>query len=256
MVLLLVGCTINQPEIMPAETADVVDIVWEYIALGDMRTASADWPYLYANHIEEDLGVRVTVLNKASISQTSVTLLELVRNLEPLREAIRKAEVVTVWTGGHMVEETLIRHYQPCHSEGVDAFGRDLDSIIFEILALRRGKPTIIRLLEFYQFRVAVLRELNLLDEKKACLIAYNEQIHQVASKYRIPVAPVHQAFNGINGNEDSEEKGYQSTVYAFSREGDECIADLLSQLGYDPITHLGKWVWAAPDPNEVVTLD
>ena len=158
------------------------------------------------------------------------------RESDWLRKKLSEAEIVTVWTGGYQVREPLTTHYLACESADVDAFANYLDDIIAEILILRGSDDTIIRLLDFYQYRITVLKEMGLLEEKKACLKAYNERINQVSNKYQIPTASVYLSFNGPNGDEDPADKGYLVDINHFSHEGDVNIATLLRQLGYAPL--------------------
>ena len=209
---------------------------WDYLALGDTRTAIGSWPDLYAAHIETDLGVQICVQNWGSGSQTSEALLVEIRENASLRFAIQQAEVLTVWTGGYTVWEALTKEYVSCGESLVKDFGNDLDQIIAVILGLRNPNPTIIRLLTFYQLRVNVLRELGFQEEKAHCLAAYNEQVHRVGARYNIPVAQVHLAFNGPEGDDDPEELGYLKDMIQYSPEGDAVIADLLRELGYEPV--------------------
>ena len=223
------------PEPSPSPPLEDVTVEWDYLALGDTRTAVGDWPARYASHLETDLGVQVEIQNWGSGSQTSDALLREIIENDSLRFAIRHAEIVTIWTGGHTAREALTKALADCPVSQVYAFGRDLDRIISIILGLREPDTVIIRLLEFYQPEVRVLDDLGLLEEKTRCLTAYNEQIHRIGSRYNVPIAPVYQAFNGLDGNEDPQESGYLKNIIHFSTEGDEVIAGLLRYLGYEP---------------------
>lgn len=119
----------------------------------------------------------------------------------------------------------------------VEAFGSDLDQIVAEILALRDRGDTIIRLLEFYQVRVKVLDELDMLRDKRACLNAYSGRIRLIGAKYVIPVAPIHMAFNGPDGAKDANDKGYFLNDTQQSAAGDSAIVSLLRELGYRTVS-------------------
>jgi hypothetical protein len=229
------GCQESQPLPTPTKIPSSIR-EWDYVALGDTRTASADWPERYAEYIEADLanlGISVTVHNWASGEQTSEGLLALIQDTPILRDQIRKAEVITLWTGGHTVREMLTNHNIACDPELVEAFGHDMKKILAQIISLRSQNPTIIRLLEFYQPRVNILRGLGILEEKNLCLSAFNQRLHEVAEIYQIPVARTHHAFNGLDGNSDAMESGYLNNPYDISAAGNERIASLLQELGY-----------------------
>lgn len=209
---------------------------WDYVALGDSRTAYADWPEHYAAHIEADLadlGVSVTVHNWASGEQSSEELLAMILDNPNLRDQISKADVITVWTGGFVIREMLVNHNIACDPRSVEAFGQDMEKILSLIISLRGRNPTIIRLLEFYQPRVNILNELDILEEKNLCLNTLNQRLHEAAEIYEIPIARIQQAFNGLDGNKDPSEAGYLKTPYNFSFSGNERIAALLQELGY-----------------------
>jgi hypothetical protein len=197
-------------------------------------TAMAKWPELYAELIEEDIGASVTVHNWGSGEQSSERLLELLHNNPNLRRQISQADVITVWTGGYTIRKMITEESASCSYEEVEAYGRDIEEILSLIINLRGQKPTIIRLLEFFQPRINVLEKLGILDEKNQCLSDINQRLHQAAAKYDIPVAPVHHAFNGPEGRTDSGEAGYLENVRMFSHTGDELIAALLLELGYE----------------------
>ena len=229
------GCQDSQLLTMPTKLPDPPRIHWDYVALGDERSASSDWPEFFADIIEADLGFPdVSVHNLASGEQTSEDLLALLRTNPSMRAQISSAEVITVWTGGYVIRELLTNHNLACDPAVVDAFGNDLEKILDQIIILRGQNPTIIRLLEFFQPRVNVLDDLGILEEKNICLHTINMRLHQVAAKYEIPVAPTQHAFNGLDGNTDSMEAGYLANVYKFSIAGNEQIAMLLQELGYE----------------------
>lgn len=100
VIFLLAACGSSDPAVTPNASAVQQSAVWDYVALGDARTADADWPDLYAVHVETDLGVEVRVHNWASVNQTSEALLDSLRENESLRQIVARAEIVTLWTGG------------------------------------------------------------------------------------------------------------------------------------------------------------
>src|SRR3712207_6481959 len=71
----------------------------DYVALGDSLAAGvgAQRGYVdrYAEHLREDTGAGVRVVNLGVSGQTAPQLLEALRNDPPTREAVRGAEVVT-----------------------------------------------------------------------------------------------------------------------------------------------------------------
>lgn len=212
------------PTAVPAE-------VWDYVALGSMA-ASSTFPDLYAAYIEADLGVKVKVQNLGSRSETDGTLLWKLQKDEIVRAKVSEAEVVTVWTAAKDVFYGLTWPLLDCEPK-VEALRETLGPIIAEILALRAGQRTIVRLLEYYNW-VGLLRQKGLLEKKLPCFEALNELVHQVGSQYGVAVAPVAEAFNGPEGDHDPGEYGYIDDLGFFlSPEGDAAVADLLREVGY-----------------------
>jgi lysophospholipase L1-like esterase len=64
-----------------------------------------------------------------------------------------------------------------------------------------------------------------------------NEHIAASAQRNNIPMARVHQAFNGVNGNEDPVLKGLISGDGLHPNDrGHEVIAEAFRGLGYAPL--------------------
>ena len=208
---------------------------WDYVALGDSRMSVTSYPDNYAAHIEADLGVKVNLQNKAYGNYADSTLLYHIRNDDLWREEISEAEVVTILTIDAFLFTELYSS-NPCVGGYVEDFGKNLDDIISEIYSLRGRRKTIIRLIDNYHFYVNVHIERGVFETKKMCVKAYNDRLHEVASKYDIPVVPLYLAFNGPNGEEDPDEKGYFIDGINTNETGDIIIADLLRELGYEPL--------------------
>jgi hypothetical protein len=188
---------------------------WDYVALGDSRTAWTSYPDDYAAHIETDLGVKVTVHNEAIGGLWTSDQLWYFHNDDSWREKISEAEVVT---------------------RAVVDFEKSLDEIIAEIYSLRGRQKTIIRLIENYHYNVNLHKKHGNFAGRKMCVNTYNDRLHKVAVKYDIPVVPLYLAFNGPNGDESPGEKGYFKDSSHTNDTGDAIIADLLRELGYEPL--------------------
>ena len=107
-----------------------------------------------------------------------------------------------------------------------------------EIFSLRNGKPTIIRAYDFYNPLISKHRENNIENECRECLETFNRTLQLAAEEFNIPFVSVFDAFNGKNHNEDPREKGYigDDGIHA-SEQGQQVIADLISAVGYEPVT-------------------
>lgn len=209
---------------------------WDYVALGDSRTRRATWPETWANYIEADQGITVNLNNWAFNGQPSEELLVTLRENENLRNDIRQAEVITLLTTDETGQNATLfyENLEECPNE---AYKGILDEIVGEIISLRGGESTLFRMIEHYNFPGPTERAMEHFEAKKRCIQIYNQIVHSTADRYGIPVVPLFEAFNGPDGDENPDDKGYLSDGIHTSPEGDLVIADLLRELGYDTVT-------------------
>jgi lysophospholipase L1-like esterase len=215
---------------------------WDYIALGDYMVGMYDsFAVPYAAHIEADLGVKVR-LNKswARAVMTSGALLGRLRTNQNMRDAISEAEIVTLVIGGN----DLIDPMEPdghggcdgedttdCLRDRLESFRVNYDAIIAELFTLCSPK-TIIRTMTYYYGSLA---DYGFDGDLRPFYGPVNDHVIQAASEHNIPVALVHLAFNGPDGNEDPADKGYLSDDGLHPNEvGAALIADLHRELGYE----------------------
>lgn len=212
---------------------------WDYVVLGD----SSAWGFskYYAAHIEEDLGVKVTVHDRTVGGLSSGQLLRLLRkDVWELRETISEAEVVTFIANpadhiGWRIATGKGKH--DCSPEALAGYKADLDDIIAEIFSLRSGSPTIVRAMDSYVPIYSDWKEWGEYEENKRCWEALVKTIHQAAAEHKIPVARVYDAFNGPDHDEDPKDKGYIGDDGKHTNEkGQKVIADLFRKLGYKTI--------------------
>ena len=201
----------------------------------------------YAAYIEEDLGVKVTVHDETAGVQTAHGLLWEIRELERLRELVSEAEVVAFnCNPRRSISETNPFDYEcmigwefyvvNCSLETFDKYISDLEAIIEEILLLRGGSPTILRVMDYYCAGYDAFKEQGIYEECWQCWDNTNIAIHQAAAAYNVPVARVYDAFNGPNHDEDPFDKGYLIIDGHPNEEGQKVIANLFRELGYDPV--------------------
>lgn len=124
-----------------------------------------------------------------------------------------------------------------CTLQKYEPYIENLKAIYKEILALRAGKETIIRAVDFYNPLISVHGELGMETECTQCLETFNSAVRQAAEAFNIPLVSVFEALNGAQHNEDPREKGYigPDGIHT-SDEGRQLIADLLSEAGYEPV--------------------
>lgn len=126
---------------------------------------------------------------------------------------------------------------EDCTLQLYEPYIENLKAIFEEILALRNGKPTIIRAVDFYNPLISEHRKLNMEIECTQCWEIFNTAVRQAADAFNIPFVSVYDVFNGLNHDEDPREKGYIGTDGRHtSEQGRHVIADLLSEAGYKPV--------------------
>ena len=246
ILLLLVSCGTPQPTptptrtpMPPTPTAQVPS--WDYVALGDSIAAqSGSYPYFYAAHIEADQGVRVRLDNLARSGAMSGDLLWSLRNLQPVRDAISEAEVVTLVIGINDLLRPLLGPYKSgncggednrdCIRDALESFELNYDAALAEILALCSSQ-TIVRTMTLY---CPDLANSGLDEDLRPFIEPMNDHIIQAASENNIPVALVHLVFNGPDGEQAPILEGYLKDELHPSELGATVIADLHRELGYE----------------------
>jgi lysophospholipase L1-like esterase len=215
---------------------------WDYVALGDsivaLRGSYADH---YAAHIEADLSVKVRLENWGESGMPSDQLLELLRNTQPLRDDISEAEIVTLVIGANDLNLPLVGPYKDgecgghdnrdCLWDALKSFRANYDAILAEILTLC-ASGTIIRTMTYHYYSLA---RWGVDEDLRPLFGPLNDHIIAAASENNIPVALVHLAFNGPDGDEDPADKGYLlfDGVHT-TKKGAAAIGDLHRQLGYE----------------------
>jgi hypothetical protein len=238
-VLLLAGCVGAQAE----PTATPAPITWDYVVLGD--SIASTFPRHYADHIEADLGVEVAVHYRNRASQGSTSMLRSLRDHEELRSDIREAEVLTFYVSVKHIQWPTTEYRagtcggpdnQDCLREALALLKADTDAILAEILSLRSTDDTIIRAMTYYNPRVSAFSQDGSFEDLNSYWVAHNEYLIQAASEHNIPVARVDLAFNGPNLDEDPSDKGYVSDGTHPNPEGAALIAEVIRELGYEPL--------------------
>lgn len=138
-------------------------------------------------------------------------------------------EVCIAYGAGQLPKDCTLQLYKP--------YIENLKAIYVRILELRNGKPTIIRAVDFYNPAISQHRQRNMETECTECWETFNTAVQEAADAFDIPFVSVYDAFNGIEHNEDPRDKGYIGSDGIHTSElGKQIIADLLSEVGYQPI--------------------
>jgi lysophospholipase L1-like esterase len=116
----------------------------------------------------------------------------------------------------------------------VPEYKRDVEAIFAALVALRPPTTALIRATDTWQFYYPTLHQLGLYAPSKRYWQKYNAIVHQVASRYQIPVARAYDAINGPTGNKDPLAAGYViSDELHLTPKGATLLANLYRDLGY-----------------------
>ncbi|MBN1452565.1 MAG: SGNH/GDSL hydrolase family protein [Anaerolineales bacterium] len=226
-----------------------MDKTWDYVALGDSYPAGygavSSYVDYYAEHIEEDLGVQVELHNYAQTGLTSSELLSQVRSDKELREALRNAEVITIWIGWNDFRESLAQFYVgtcggeknlDCMLESVTMLNGNIDAILDEILNLANPQDTLIRIADtgIPPIFLITWKQHGWFETlQESCFEVWRDHLVAAANQRDIRVVYTYQILNGPGG--DERMKGiYQSDGIHFNDRGQRLIADLHREAGYE----------------------
>ena len=195
MLVLLLAVACGTP--VPAAAPKIEAKEWNLVVLG----GSKSWGVgkLYAADIEADRSVKVTLHDLTREVDSTSQMLDDLRTFDVYRKTIKDAEVITFeasaldYTGVGFFEEGS---RFDCPPNAMASYKADLDAIIAEIFALRKGKPTLIRAMDLYSSSNGDWKKWGKYEEYKRCWEAMSVTIHQVAAEKKIPVAEVYTAFN------------------------------------------------------------
>lgn len=240
---LVVGAACGGPGETVMDTTEPWDLVW-FSDSGGFGVAE-----LWAERIEEDLGVEVRVNDRSAGGLAATTVLDSIEDDSKLRELLAEAEVIVIYGNprgsGYPDEmETCVststaprdppRRYS---AEDFDPY-RDVLTSIYEIVFdLRGGEPTIVRAIDLYNPVIADWRTAGIEDECTADWEMWARTIREAADEYRVPTASMFDAFNGPGHDEDPREKGFIGPDKEHtSDKGKAAMVEVLHGLGYDPV--------------------
>jgi hypothetical protein len=166
---------------------------------------------------------------------------------------IEEAEVIVVygnWWGSESAEHPMdwncavgletdpdCQETTSCGAETFAQFEANLAAIFEEIFAIRGGEPVILRTADWYLpwGPLETWRECGHEEICKQCLLNWSDAIHRVANEYGVPVAGLLKAFSGPDLSLAMPREFIRDDVHP-SDEGSAAIADVLADLGYEPV--------------------
>ncbi len=229
-----------------------------YVALGDsLATGYGARGYVdrYADLLRTDTGTNVEVRNLGVNGLTSGQLRAGIEGDRRVREAVRRADVVTINIGANDLLRARQRYQsgscggadnQDCLRKAVAGFRANWDAVLDGVLAgVRSTDTTIVRTMDFYNPSVLVdaatvswpAARTNDFEVFREYLEQVNSHIVESSDARGVPHAEVYRFFNGPEGNRDPSIKGYVSEDGIHpSDEGHTAIARELGELGYEPL--------------------
>ena len=248
------------PAAAPTSTGSApADGAWSLVAIGDSLPYArqdcggcASFATLFAAEITSPMGAPTTVENLSTHDgATTVDLLERVKTNASIREALGAADVVVISAGHNDTPWNLnddacdgpsgddidwSRFNSACASEEAKEFGVTLDGVLSEVDELRAGKPTAVRLINFYNDWIGgpgVPPEAT--AGSKLVLDAFSTVICDIAAAHDARCVDTYHAFNGPDGLQAAGTLLAQDYTHP-SATGHERIAELLTAAGLTPL--------------------
>ena len=223
---------------------------WQYLALGDSLAdgvlAQEGYVARYESYVNIDTGANVHTTNLSVPGWHSGDLLNAIKTDQEFRDDITNAQVLTWDIGGDDLANAHDNFTkgtcggtdnQDCLRNAVATFKQNWDSIISNILQMRSTSNTIIRTMDIYNPYVNSDMQAGIFDTVEPYLDDVNNYIHSTAQANGIPVADVHQAFNGADGKTDPGTLGLIAVDGFHPNDaGHKVIADQLRVLQYAPL--------------------
>jgi lysophospholipase L1-like esterase len=223
---------------------------WKYTALGDSLAAGAlaqeGYVPRYANYVNLDTGANVTTTNLGIPGWHSGDLLNAIQNDLITRDALTGSQIITWDIGGNDLANAHDSYIagtcggtdnQDCLRNAVATFQTNWSAIISALLQIRTTSNTIIRTMDIYNPYVASDMQKGIFNTVEPYLDQANNYIHTTAAANGIPVANVHQAFNGADGTTDPNTLGLIGVDGFHPNDaGHKVIADQLRTLLYAPL--------------------
>ncbi len=191
--------------------------------------------------MEEDLGISVKVIKWVRGGMTSAEVLYQLREDEEQRQDVRQAQVVTFYGNplgiiGLRITSGLESDGYDCSPEAIAVYQTQMAGIADEILALRRGHPTLIRTyLRFMPF-YRIWRETGQFDEYRRCVADLDAAVLEVGRARGIGVADCATPLNGPARDQDPNDLNLLVDGIHENSQGAEIVAEAFRRLGYETI--------------------
>ncbi|MCS6841767.1 MAG: GDSL-type esterase/lipase family protein [Roseiflexus sp.] len=216
-----------------------------YVALGDSLGfglwdfSRGGYVYRYAAMLAADTGATVSLINLSVPGWTSSDLLKALRTSWTFRLSVASAQVVTWDIGGNDLLRARDRYIAgtcggtACLEEAVATFETNWKAIVWEIVRLRGGRPTVYRTMDLYYPFVAQ----DAASERLPVLLPYLREANAIINSTGcgVETAQVYQAFNGSYTDPLQPSQYLSFDGYHPNSAGHAVIARQLRTLGYEP---------------------
>ena len=248
------GVETMTPQNASTPVAQQGDTTWDLVALGDSTPtgygvgAHNSYVQVYAEYIEQDLGVGVAVHNWATNSTRTVAeWAEEVRNNNELRDNLRNAEIITIWLGWHdLIPNVGVPRGGPCYPQtqqlDLDCLAKVTSSmelafedLLAEIVSLASPGETLILIADvgIPPLFVARWKEDGTFDDlRRHAYEVWREYLVQAAGRHGVYVVNTYAALNGPNGDQGLSPDYVQSDGLHSNEQGHRLLADLHRQVG------------------------
>ena len=236
---------------------------WRLVALGDSIPyggrycdGCVSFVVLYARMLGQATGHPVSLINDGVPGLTTAQLLLRIRTRDGLRAAIAAADVITLTIGHNDTPWNSLHdacdgsraffgahrdarwdlYTGACLAAEVERYRQDVAAILDEVLVLRAGRPTLIRVTTDYDQVIGAPAAPSLAPTaSRRVLEARNQAACEVAIGHGGGCVDVHHAFNGPDGDRDAARLLAGDHDHP-SEAGHRLIADLLAASGRGPL--------------------
>ena len=221
---------------------DVAGQAWDYVVLGS--SIGTQWSGHYGTLIETDLSVQVIYHDYYFPFKKVLALLNDVTENPKVRDDIANAEIITIGVGFADMRPAITMwgsERKNPDSEGMNKaiheFCVTYYAMLAEVVSLA-APSAIVQIMDFYFPYVAAHKDRGIYESTKKDWKRFNECIFAAGRRHGVPVAQVHNAFNGPLGDDDPLAKGYLDAGGKHSsEEGMRVIAEQFRSLGYAPVS-------------------
>ncbi len=222
---------------------------WLLVALGDSNSrgfgVSVEDTYvsIYADYIEEDLGVKVKVSNwSTNISRDVADWTRIIRENKLIYNDLKKAKIITLWLGWDNIIPVVGKIYDIDLAElekVTSSMEQEFANFFSELTKISDPKETLILIADigippvfYYPWKENGTYEVL----KYEAYEKWRNYLMEAADKYNVKVVETYKVLNGPEGNNIISEEYMLNDMIHLSEKGHKLIADLHREVGYSPL--------------------